>query len=203
MSPKRPKCKQWSSKRPKWRPKAANFWKGTSAKFKGKIAILGKILARSPFWKVQKAKMKEMKAQKAKMKGNESPKGKKEREWNPKRLKCKEMSPKRPKCKQWSSKRPKWRPKAANFWKGKSAKFKGKIAIFGQILAGWPVGTAEKAKMKGNQFPKTKMKEMKPQKAKKKGNQAPKEPKWKENKAQKAKMKGIEGPKGQNERKRS
>jgi len=31
--------------------------------------------------------------------------------------------------------------------------------------------------MKGNQCPKTKMKEMKPQKAKKKGNEAPKEPK--------------------------
>ena len=49
-----------------------------------------------------------MKAQKAKMKGNEGPKGQNER---------------------------KSRHKNANFGKGKIAKFKGKIAILGQILA--------------------------------------------------------------------
>ena len=44
--------------------------------------------------------------------------------------------------------------KTANLWKGKIAKFKGKIAILGQILARWPFWTAQKAKMKGNQRPK-------------------------------------------------
>ena len=85
-----------------------------------------------------------MKAQKATLKGNESPKGQNEG------------------------------PKPQIFEKEKSAKFKGKFAISGQILAGWPVRTAEKANMTGNHVQKAIMKEMKPQKAKKKGNEAPK-----------------------------
>ena len=51
------------------KPQKANFGKGKIAKFKGEMAILCQILARWPFWK----------AQKAKMKGNESPKGQNER----------------------------------------------------------------------------------------------------------------------------
>ena len=47
----------------------ANFGKGKIAKFKGKTAILGQILARWPFWKAQKTKMKR----------NEAPKGHNER----------------------------------------------------------------------------------------------------------------------------
>ena len=42
-----------------------NFGKGKIAKIKAEIGILGQILARWSFWKVQKAKMK----------GNEGPKG--------------------------------------------------------------------------------------------------------------------------------
>ena len=59
-------------------PQKANFGKGKIAKFKREVAILGQILARWPFWKVQKAKMREVKAQKAKMKGNDGPKGENE-----------------------------------------------------------------------------------------------------------------------------
>ena len=84
----------------------------------------------------------------------------------------------------------------ANFWKGKSAKFNGKLQFFGEILVWSPVWTAQKANMKGNQAQKAKMKEMKPQKAKMKGNEAPKgqnEKKWS---PKKLKWKGI---KGQNE----
>jgi len=51
----------------------ANFGKGKIANFKGKIAILGQILARWLFLRVEKAKMK----------ANESPKGQNERKRRP------------------------------------------------------------------------------------------------------------------------
>jgi len=42
----------------------------------------------------------------------------------------------------------------ANFGKGKIAKFKGKIAILGQILVRWIFDRPKKQKMKGNESPK-------------------------------------------------
>ena len=57
------------------------------AKFKGEIAILGQILARWPFWKVHKAKMKGNESPKNQMKGNEGPKGQNDRKGKPKRRK--------------------------------------------------------------------------------------------------------------------
>ena len=55
----------------------ADFGKGKIAKFKGEMAILAQILARWPFWQVQKPKMK----------GNAGPKGQNERKGRPKRPK--------------------------------------------------------------------------------------------------------------------
>jgi len=56
------------------------------------------------------------------------------------------------------------KPQKANFGKGKIAKFKGEMAILGQILARCFFWKAQKAKMR----------EMKAQKAKMKGNEGPK-----------------------------